>query len=76
MVQIQKLGSAASVFMLGVFLSWSGYKAGLGEHQPGMALTMIRMSMGLFPALMVLSCLWVMRDWNQIKEQFIVGHPE
>ena len=33
-----------------------------------MALTMIRMTMGLFPALMVLSCLWVMRDWNQIRE--------
>jgi len=75
MVQIQKLGSAASVFVLGELLSWSGYKAGLGEHQPDMALTMIRMSMGLFPALMVLSCLWVMRDWNQIREQYMEGPP-
>ena len=71
MVQIQKLGSAASVFVLGALLSWSGYSAGLGEQQPGMALTMIRMSMGLFPALMVLTCLWLMRDWNQIREKHI-----
>ena len=81
MVQIQKrIGSAASVFVLGELLSWSGQKCST-RHSPRdwvninpshrMALTMIRMSMGLFPALMVLSCLWVMRDWNQIREQYM-----
>ena len=34
MVQIQELGSAFSVFALGLLLSWSGYVAALGTQQP------------------------------------------
>lgn len=67
MVQIQKLGSAASVFVLGLLLSWAGYQASLGLNQPASALRMIRLVMGLMPALMVLVCLWVMRDWGEVR---------
>ena len=75
MVQIQKLGSAASVFVLGLLLSWSGYNASLGEQQPSMALTMIRLSMGLLPAILVLICLWLMRDWNRIRGELLKRQP-
>ena len=67
MVQIQKLGSAASVFLLDLMLSWSGYEASLGEAQPEGGLVMIRMSMGLIPAVLVMLSLWVMRDWNTVR---------
>jgi GPH family glycoside/pentoside/hexuronide:cation symporter len=66
LVQIQKLGSALSVFVLGWLLSWSGYQASLGLAQPAEALLMIRLCMGLLPALLVLAGLWVMRDWERI----------
>lgn len=71
MVQIQKLGSAASVFLLGLMLSWSGYEASLGEAQPDRALVMIRMSMGLIPAGLVMLSLWVMRDWNRVRTRLM-----
>jgi GPH family glycoside/pentoside/hexuronide:cation symporter len=66
LVQIQKLGSALSVFVLGWLLSWSGYQASLGLAQPPQALLMIRLCMGLLPALLVGAGLWVMRDWERI----------
>ena len=65
MVQIQKLGSAFSVFALGILLSWSGYAAALGPEQPQSALVMIRLCMGLVPALLVLMALWLMKDWDR-----------
>lgn len=69
MVQIQKLGSAASVFVLGLVLSWSGYEASLGEQQSESAITMIRLSMGLVPALLIMVCLWVMKDWTSVSKR-------
>ncbi len=66
MVQIQKLGSALSVFALGLLLSWSGYNPALNDNQPASALVMIRLCMGLIPALLVVASLWVMRDWNRL----------
>ncbi len=69
LVQIQKLGSALSVFVLGLLLSWSGYQASLGLAQPPQALLMIRLCMGLLPALLVGAALWVMRDWVPLGAQ-------
>ena len=67
--QIQKLGSALSVFVLGLLLSRSGYQASLSLAQPPKALLMIRLCMGLLPELMVGAGLWVMRDWERLCEQ-------
>lgn len=65
MVQIQKLGSALSVFALGLLLSWSGYVASMGPDQPQSALVMIRLCMGLVPALLVVMALWLMKGWDR-----------
>ncbi|MEB3176188.1 MAG: MFS transporter [Synechococcus sp.] len=64
MVQIQKLGSAVSVFLLGLLLSWGGYNASLASAQPPSAILMIRLCMGLLPAVLVLLSLLVMRRWQ------------
>jgi len=61
----QKLGSALSVFLLGNLLSWSGYVAGLAEDQPATAVAMIRLCIGLIPAVLVTLGLVVMRRWPQ-----------
>jgi GPH family glycoside/pentoside/hexuronide:cation symporter len=55
--------------VLGWLLSWSGYQASLGLAQPPQALLMIRLCMGLLPALLVGAGLWVMRDWERIGAQ-------
>lgn len=73
LVQIQKLGSALSVFVLGWLLSWSGYQASLGLAQPPQALLMIRLCMGLLPALLVGAGLWVMRDWERIGARVVAS---
>ncbi|APD48034.1 MFS transporter [Synechococcus sp. CS-602] len=65
MVMTQKLGSALSVFLLGNLLSWSGYVAGLAEDQPATAVAMIRLCIGLIPAVLVTLGLVVMRRWPQ-----------
>ena len=65
MVQIQKLGSACSVFALGLLLSWSGYVATLGPQQPHSALVMIRLCIGVVPALLVVTALWLMKGWDR-----------
>ena len=75
MVQIQKLGNAFSVWILGLLLSWSGYRAGFGMSQPVDALLMIRLCMGLFPALLVLSSQWIMHDWNQLRQRQPLVRP-
>jgi GPH family glycoside/pentoside/hexuronide:cation symporter len=64
MVLTQKLGSAVSVFLLGSLLSWSGFVAGRTLEQPQLALVMIRLSIGLIPAALVLLGLLVMRGWT------------
>ena len=63
MVQIQKLGSALSAFVLGALLSASGYQASLGTSQPEQALVMIRLCIGVIPAGLVMVAVWVMRHW-------------
>jgi len=65
MVQIQKLGSALSVFALGALLSASGYEASLGMAQPESALVMIRVCIGVLPSGLVMAAIWVMKDWPQ-----------
>lgn len=65
MVMTKKLGSAVSVFLLGNLLSWSGYVAGLVGGQPSLALVMIRLCIGLIPAVLVVLGLVVMRHWPQ-----------
>jgi glycoside/pentoside/hexuronide:cation symporter, GPH family len=64
MVLTQKLGSAVSVFLLGTLLSWSGFVAGRTLEQPQLALVMIRLSIGLIPAALVMLGLLVMRGWT------------
>ena len=65
MVQIQKLGSALSVFGLGLLLNWSGYVVSMGADQPQSALVMMRLCTGLVPALLVLMALWLMKGWGR-----------
>ncbi len=67
MVMTQQLGSAVSVFLLGNLLSWSGYVAGLVGGQPRPALVMIRLCIGLIPAVLVVLGLVVMRRWPQTE---------
>ena len=69
MMLVQKFGSALSVFVLGALLSWSGYVASLGFEQSFSALWMVRLCMGLFPALMVILGVWVMRSWPQASKE-------
>lgn len=67
MVMTQQLGSAVSVFLLGNLLSWSGYVAGQVGGQPRPALVMIRLCIGLIPAVLVVLGLVVMRRWPQTE---------
>ncbi len=67
MVMTQQLGSAVSVFLLGNLLSWSGYVAGQVGGQPRPALVMIRLCIGLIPAVLVVLGLVVMRRWPQME---------
>jgi len=56
-VQLQKMGSAAAIFGVGVALDWSGFVAATAEEaivQPPLALTTIRTLVGLIPATILL----------------------
>ena len=70
MVFIQKIGIGFSVQLLGLLLSFSGYKSALecAEQldcisQPISAQITIRLCMGLIPALLVIVGLLIMRNW-------------
>ena len=76
MVLIQKLGIGISVQLLGVLLSVSGYRSTnnckellecLG--QPDSAQITIRICMGLIPAFLVGLGIFIMRRWNENKNQ-------
>ncbi len=59
MVQLQKLGTALSIFIVGKVLDWSGYiNSGINYNaelaQPASALTAIRWLLGPLPALVLL----------------------
>ncbi len=77
MVLIQKLGIGLSVQLLGVLLSFSGYKSfnqcstpSLCLGQPETAQTTIRICMGLIPAILVIIGLIKMRDWPK-KDSYL-----
>ena len=81
MVLIQKIGIGLSVQLLGVLLSFAGYRSNIVcdplfdcISQPISAQITIRICMGLIPSILVLIGLLVMKDWdkenaifNQIK---------
>ncbi|MBT9310654.1 MFS transporter [Leptothoe kymatousa] len=58
MVQLQKLGTAMAIFMVGKFLEGSGYVASVGESavtQPDSALVAIRWILGPLPVVVLLA---------------------
>ena len=72
MVLIQKIGIGLSVQLLGMLLSFSGYKSSiqclnLGDcfQQPSSAIATIRICMGLIPSLLILIGLYIMRGWGE-----------
>ena len=73
MVFIQKLGIGLSVQLLGLLLSFAGYKSStnslstLGEiDQPLTAIISIRLCMGLIPSLLVIAGLRTMKPWKNL----------
>ncbi len=76
MVLIQKLGIGISVQLLGVLLSWSGYRSAINckeliecLEQPNTAQITIRICMGLIPALLVGTGILIMRRWDERGKQ-------
>ena len=72
MVLIQKLGIGVSIQLLGVLLWASGYRSADQSsgaltfmQQPEIAITTIRLCMGLIPALLVAMGILVMRRWPE-----------
>ncbi|WP_269623517.1 MFS transporter [Prochlorococcus marinus] len=79
MVFIQKIGIGLSVWMLGVLLTFSGYKSSVdcfslanSIDQPSTAITTIRICMGLIPSLLVAIGLLIMKDWINKKPSISV----
>tara|TARA_Y100001968_G_C19454366_1_gene771475 strand:+ start:179 stop:1534 length:1356 start_codon:yes stop_codon:yes gene_type:complete len=74
MVLIQKIGIGLSVQLLGVLLTFAGYRSSneclaIGDclQQPASAITTIRLCMGLIPSVLVGIGLLTMRDWSGKK---------
>ncbi len=72
MVLIQKIGIGLSIQILGLLLSFSGYKSAENCSgamsfitQPESALVSIRLCMGLIPAFLVIVGLLLMRNWPE-----------
>tara|TARA_Y100001968_G_scaffold333507_1_gene396778 strand:+ start:174 stop:1529 length:1356 start_codon:yes stop_codon:yes gene_type:complete len=70
MVLIQKIGIGFSVQLLGLLLTFAGYKSSEeclnlinNLDQPSSAITTIRICMGLIPSFLVASGLLIMRGW-------------
>ena len=79
MVLIQKIGIGLSVQLLGVLLSFSGYKSITNcadslncLDQPTSAQLTIRICMGLIPAILVGLGVLIMRRWPENKSHRIV----
>ena len=69
-VFLQKIGIGLSVQLLGLLLTFAGYRSfslcnELSEclEQPTSALITIRLCMGLIPAILVLTGLLLMKNW-------------
>tara|TARA_Y100001968_G_C19313260_1_gene695296 strand:- start:110 stop:1138 length:1029 start_codon:yes stop_codon:yes gene_type:complete len=79
MVLIQKIGIGFSVQLLGLLLSFAGYKSS-GEcinlincmDQPASAITTIRICMGFIPSFLVAIGLLIMRGWFDENSQLKV----
>ena len=76
MVLVQKIGIGLSVQLLGVLLSFGGYRSinactnsQLFIEQPTSAQLTIRLCMGLIPAVLVAMGLVIMRRWPERKDQ-------
>ena len=76
MVLIQKIGIGLSVQILGLLLTFSGYKSALEcseiencLQQPYSAITTIRICMGLIPSLLIGIGLLIMRGWRKDESQ-------
>ena len=70
MVLIQKIGIGLSVQLLGVLLSFAGFRSSSecfdisNCMQPSTAITTIRICMGLIPSVLVAIGLLIMKDWR------------
>ncbi len=80
MVLIQKIGIGISVQLLGVMLSFAGYRSAsqctgslICLDQPLSAQLMIRVCMGLIPATLVVSGLLMMRRWPDRNAHLMVS---
>ncbi len=79
MVLIQKIGIGLSVQLLGVLLTFAGYRSSfdciaLAEctEQSATAITTIRICMGLIPSLFVVFGLFIMKGWTDHKAKYQV----
>ena len=77
MVLVQKIGIGISVQLLGALLTFAGYQSSAGcfdlancAQQSSVAITTIRISMGLIPSLLVALGLLTMRDWFSLKPKY------
>ncbi|KGG16236.1 MULTISPECIES: MFS transporter [unclassified Prochlorococcus] len=80
MVLIQKIGIGLSVQLLGILLTFSGYKSSINcielatcAEQSASAITTIRICMGLIPSLLVIIGLLIMRSWRDYKPAYQIG---
>jgi GPH family glycoside/pentoside/hexuronide:cation symporter len=75
MVFIQKICIGFALWIFGQLLSISGYQAAMATHQTASALTTIRFSMGLIPALLVVLGLLLMRRWPDRSPHQLLPNP-
>ena len=80
MVLIQKIGIGLSVQILGLLLTFAGYKSSIEcsalNHcfqQPSSAITTIRICMGLIPSFLIAIGLWIMRGWIDSESKLKVS---
>ena len=79
MVLVQKIGIGLSVQLLGLLLSFAGYKSSSNcidlvncSEQSASALTTIRICMGIIPSLLTALGLFIMKDWGGIKPNNLI----
>ena len=79
MVLVQKIGIGLSVQLLGLLLSFAGYKSSSNcidlvncSEQSASALTTIRICMGIIPSLLTALGLLIMKNWVGIKPNNLI----
>ncbi len=82
MVLVQKIGIGLSVQLLGLLLSFAGYKSSSNcidlvncSEQSAIALSTIRICMGLIPSLLIALGLLIMKNWVGIKPNYLSETP-